>query len=578
MNIATADPSDTALVERSLRGERDAFEQIVTRYQSLVCSLAYGIVGNLARSEDVAQEAFVAAWKQLGTLQDHAKFRAWLCGITRHLALGVVRHERRTESLDDAGDHPSPQPTPGESAVTSEEQTLVWNALESLPENYREPLILFYREEQSVARVAESLELSEDAVKQRLSRGRELVRAQMAALVEGALTRSRPGKVFTLAVMVALPGIVASSVAAATLGAAGKVTAPMAKAVASAGVFSAALGILFGLCGAALGVWFGVQTAVYERQRAFAKRAIVWLAVLTLVWMAPFLLIVKVGWRPFAGTPRTQAVALIVWAVLGIGLILRGVWWEESGARKICVEESAAGVAQLPLTPARRWLTNFLMRWEPRQWRSRWSFLGLPLVDVNFGGVERLDVATWVAGGSCRATARGWIAIGDRAQGILFAFGDTAVGGIAIGGVSAGVISVGGLAVGGCALGGFAGGVFPFGGFALGLGALGGMAVGWWALGGAAVAWEAAKGGAAFAHDFAVGGQVLAAHANDAAARDFIAGHAFFQHSEAALARVMPLMQGPWFALSIVCITALLPVLLWFASYRRRKTPGNTAS
>src|SRR5438034_6010416 len=61
------------------------------------------------------------------------------------------------------------------------------------------------------------------SVKQRLSRGRDLLRVQMAALVEGALTRSRPGKAFTLAVLAALPGVVASSTTAATLGAAGKV-------------------------------------------------------------------------------------------------------------------------------------------------------------------------------------------------------------------------------------------------------------------------------------------------------------------------------------------------------------------
>ena len=86
------------------------------------------------------------------------------------------------------------EPGPAEEAVSREEESLVWQALERIPEAYREPLILFYREDQSVAEVAGALVLSEDAVKQRLSRGRGMLREQVAELVEGSLRRSRPGR------------------------------------------------------------------------------------------------------------------------------------------------------------------------------------------------------------------------------------------------------------------------------------------------------------------------------------------------------------------------------------------------
>ena len=98
----------------------------------------------------------------------------------------------------------SRQPRPDEEAVSREEQSLVWQALERIPETYREPLILFYREDQSVAEVAGGLVLSEDAVKQRLSRGRAMLREQVADLVEAGLRRSRPGRRFTLTVMAGL--------------------------------------------------------------------------------------------------------------------------------------------------------------------------------------------------------------------------------------------------------------------------------------------------------------------------------------------------------------------------------------
>src|SRR6185312_14087125 len=169
--------------------------------------VAYSIVGDFSRSEDIAQEAFIAAWKQLGQLHDRTRFRSWLCRITRNLASLAVRKEHRTEPLDARTQPQGVHPSAEERAGWREEQTLVWNALEALPETYREPLILFYRDEESVARVAEALELSQDAVKQRLARGREMLRIEMATTVERALRQTAPGAIFTLAVLGALPGV-----------------------------------------------------------------------------------------------------------------------------------------------------------------------------------------------------------------------------------------------------------------------------------------------------------------------------------------------------------------------------------
>src|ERR1700712_5120851 len=77
-------PSDSELVTGSLRGNRDAFRQIVERYKTLICSVAYCATGNLSQSEDLAQETFVTAWGKLSLLREPSKLRGWLCGITRH--------------------------------------------------------------------------------------------------------------------------------------------------------------------------------------------------------------------------------------------------------------------------------------------------------------------------------------------------------------------------------------------------------------------------------------------------------------------------------------------------------------
>jgi hypothetical protein len=77
--------NDAELVSESLSGNRDAFGRIVAQYQSLICSLAYCVTGSLSQSEDLAQETFLAAWKQLADLREPHKLRAWLCGIARNL-------------------------------------------------------------------------------------------------------------------------------------------------------------------------------------------------------------------------------------------------------------------------------------------------------------------------------------------------------------------------------------------------------------------------------------------------------------------------------------------------------------
>ena len=105
--------SDAHLVAESLTGNRDAFGQIVARYQNLVCSLAYSATGNLNQSEDLAQETFLAAWKQLAGLREPQKLRSWLCGIARNLTYDSLKKQGREpshagESLDTLEASPPP--------------------------------------------------------------------------------------------------------------------------------------------------------------------------------------------------------------------------------------------------------------------------------------------------------------------------------------------------------------------------------------------------------------------------------------------------------------------------------------
>jgi len=86
---------DRDLIAASLAGDRQAFGQIVERYQNLICSIAYSATGSLSQSEDLAQETFITAWKGLRDLREAAKLRAWLCGIARNLLNNSLRRSRR---------------------------------------------------------------------------------------------------------------------------------------------------------------------------------------------------------------------------------------------------------------------------------------------------------------------------------------------------------------------------------------------------------------------------------------------------------------------------------------------------
>src|ERR1700733_9209637 len=151
--------TDTELVEASRRGERDAFGHLVTRYQDVVCAVSYSSTGDWSLSEDVAQDTFIAAWRQLGQLRETVRIRSWLCGIARNLARKARKHTARDVAVDD--ELPAAGASPFDQTAQAETDQVVRDALSRVPVTYREPLVLFYRENQSVRDVAASLGITE---------------------------------------------------------------------------------------------------------------------------------------------------------------------------------------------------------------------------------------------------------------------------------------------------------------------------------------------------------------------------------------------------------------------------------
>ncbi len=545
MNTATltaSDLSDSDLLARCLHGERDAFGQLVSRYQGLICAQAYAICGDFARSEDVAQEAFISAWRQLKDLRDHAKFKAWLCGIARHLALRAAERSRRdAEITEQAAAHGRAEENLQREIIAREEETIVWSAMEALPEAYRTVLTLYYREQQSAADVAQALDLTEDAVKQRLSRGRAMLRQQVAGVVENALQRSRPGAAFTLAVLALLPAAIPTSATAASLAAAAKTGAPAKVAAAFAmpmlaGIFGALVG--------GLGGWIGfkasAESTTYERQRQFVlrsgKRVLAAIAIF-MVLQIGLVLGLKAIWREHPATLPPTMIGLVF---LYVGWILKEVLQSRRALLEIHAQEEAAGSPKRE--PRGFWKTMSLS--GPIEYRSRASLLGWPLLHIYWPPPS-------VARKGARE-ARGWIAIGN-----------SPIGFIAIGGMARGVIAFGGVAIGVVAMGGLGAGPVALGGCALALWSYGGAALGWISQGGMAIGWRMAVGGYAVAHDFALGAFALANQVNNSSAEAAAKQMAWIQ-----------LTSQPWFSFVVPgCSLIIVATFLMIARFLRGQRP-----
>jgi len=499
--MTRGEASDAELVRRSLAGDRDAFGQIVIRYQTLLCSLAYSATGSLRESEDLAQETFVTAWRQLADLREPEKLRSWLCRIARNLACDGLRRQARepvdhAESLEEAGESPAPDPLPSEETISREEEGLLWGLMERIPESYREALVLFYREHQSIENVATALDLSEDAVKQRLSRGRKLLHREVLVFLGGALGRTSPGRAFTLGVLAALPAL-ALSARAAESGVAAARGGFTAKTVVASGWSSVLLAPALGFVGNYFGFRAGLAGAQSDVERVYIKRFYRKLfAGLLGFWTGYGLLLFWA--RQFVVDRHLIYSSLVVALVLPytFTLFVSGIFWLRA-PRKFQEELAARGVTLTPAEPA----------WE---YRSKLVLLGLPFIH-------------WRVSGGLTVPARpvkAWIAAGDAALGLLFASGNLAIAPVSMGASAIGLVSFGGCAVG----------LISLGGLSMGLWSFGALALGWQGLGACAIGWDAANGGLAIAHNFALGGIAHALQANNEAAWAFCEHSLFLRH------------------------------------------------
>lgn len=176
---------EQVLVMRAQRGEQEAFRVLVERYQGLVYTLAKRMLSHPQDAEDVAQEAFLRAWKGLPNFRMDAGFSTWLYRLTMNAATDLLRRRQKEQgdrSLEDGEAPvtvPDPGPTPEERAEAGQRREALQKGLMSLTENHRSILVLRELNGLSYEEIGSLLELTPGTVKSRIARARRELRQKL---------------------------------------------------------------------------------------------------------------------------------------------------------------------------------------------------------------------------------------------------------------------------------------------------------------------------------------------------------------------------------------------------------------
>ena len=177
-----AELSDAEIVRRVVAGERELFELLLRRYNQRLFRVARGLTRDDAEAEDVLQDAWVRAWEHLAAFRGEAALPTWLARIVTHEAYARIRRGRRFEALEPAAEESLAERSseaPESKAITAELRGALEGAVAALAPTYRSVFLLREIEGLSTAETAEVLELTPEAVKVRLHRGKAELRRHL---------------------------------------------------------------------------------------------------------------------------------------------------------------------------------------------------------------------------------------------------------------------------------------------------------------------------------------------------------------------------------------------------------------
>lgn len=194
--------TEDEMIDLILGGDTQLYHELIRPHERSVYLMALTYMKNEADAEDVAQEAFIKAFRHLATFRGQAKFSTWLTSIAINEARGRLRRQlsMRMESLDQSADDGEPispallrdwREIPSEALERDEVRRMLQRAVESLPEIYRQVFLLRDVEEMTTLEAAEALNISTPSVKVRLHRARMMLQKELTPQLRSATQASK---------------------------------------------------------------------------------------------------------------------------------------------------------------------------------------------------------------------------------------------------------------------------------------------------------------------------------------------------------------------------------------------------
>ncbi len=194
---------DGYLIDKCLNGEPEAFGLLVDTYKSSLYALAYARVRNLHDAEDITQEAFIKAYKNLRTLKRGDSFKAWLYSITSNLCKNFLRSKSRRpddEFIDNPGVDVA-EPTVVDDALDDPMHEMLHESLAALPAMYREVLTLHYLGGMKSREIAQFLGTSKNTIDTRLRHAKSYLKEEMLTMMSTTFEQYRLQPSFTFRIM-----------------------------------------------------------------------------------------------------------------------------------------------------------------------------------------------------------------------------------------------------------------------------------------------------------------------------------------------------------------------------------------
>jgi len=183
--------TDNELVQAVLQGQTAAFDVLLERYKNLVYSVVLRMVSCREDANDNAQEVFIKIYRNLEKYSDEFKFSTWVIRIATNHVIDFRRRNKQAGMTDDletamdSGAATATVPSPEEAYIAKEQSQMLHTAIESLPDMYKIPIVLYHQQGLSYQEISEIVDEPMSKVKNRLFRARKILKENLMSVKRG---------------------------------------------------------------------------------------------------------------------------------------------------------------------------------------------------------------------------------------------------------------------------------------------------------------------------------------------------------------------------------------------------------